>query len=237
MALYTMTIHEVYASYNNDYAAIAADLFKGINYPIFDESYRSVLQTEFVKHFYNMEICYNMWDWWLLELDNRFNDLAPKYNTLWTEEKRILEIGTIEMFGSGRTETYTSKDDNTNHETGTTNITNSTETIPNTNETITNDVRTGTTPFTPYTPDEYVNEISKNTQSTAMTGKTNVETAGDSTVDNTKIYSGTTEYERKVSGNAVDDHNFEILMSFAAGFTSIDKMFFDELHDLFFGLW
>lgn len=50
------------------------------DFPIYDESYRSVLETKIVKHFYTREICAETVGRWKLFLNERLNLIMPYYN-------------------------------------------------------------------------------------------------------------------------------------------------------------
>lgn len=50
------------------------------DYPIYDESYRSVLETKILKHFYTREIGAETVGLWKLWLDTRLNEIMPYYN-------------------------------------------------------------------------------------------------------------------------------------------------------------
>ncbi|MBO7731272.1 MAG: hypothetical protein J6S67_01915 [Methanobrevibacter sp.] len=56
------------------------------NYPIFDESYRSVLETKILKHFYLREICAETVGVWKHFLNMRMNEIMPYYNKLYNSE-------------------------------------------------------------------------------------------------------------------------------------------------------
>ena len=56
------------------------------DYPIFDENYRSVLETKIIKHYYTREIgaeTVGLWKFWL---DERMNRIMPYYNQLYKSE-------------------------------------------------------------------------------------------------------------------------------------------------------
>lgn len=56
------------------------------DYPIFDENYRSVLETKIIKHYYTREIgaeTVGLWKFWLNE---RMNRIMPYYNQLYKSE-------------------------------------------------------------------------------------------------------------------------------------------------------
>lgn len=55
-------------------------------YPIFDENYRSVLETKILKHFYTREIGAESIGLWKLWLDTKLNEVMPYYNQLYKSE-------------------------------------------------------------------------------------------------------------------------------------------------------
>ena len=56
------------------------------DFPIFDESYRIVLERKILKHFYTREICEETVGLWKLRLDTRLNEIMPYYNKLYESE-------------------------------------------------------------------------------------------------------------------------------------------------------
>lgn len=52
-------------------------------YPIFDESYRSVLNTKILRHYYTREIGAETVGLWKLWLNNTMNEIMPYYNQLY----------------------------------------------------------------------------------------------------------------------------------------------------------
>lgn len=52
-------------------------------YPIFDETYRNVLETKILRHYYTREICAETPALWKLWLNNRMNEIMPYYNQLY----------------------------------------------------------------------------------------------------------------------------------------------------------
>lgn len=53
------------------------------NFPIFDEEYRTVLETKIVKHYYTREICEETVGLWKLRLNTKMNEIMPYYNKLY----------------------------------------------------------------------------------------------------------------------------------------------------------
>lgn len=56
-------------------------------YPIFDESYRSILETKILKHFYTREIGFETVGLWLLKLNQKMNEIMPYYNQFYESQK------------------------------------------------------------------------------------------------------------------------------------------------------
>lgn len=53
------------------------------DYPIFDESYRHVLEKKILKHYYTREIGMETYGLWKLKLDDKMNIIMPYYNELY----------------------------------------------------------------------------------------------------------------------------------------------------------
>ena len=71
--------------YNDVDTIIAQSRTKVFNfpYPIFDENYRSVLETKILKHFYTREIGEETVGLWKLRLNRKLNEIMPYYNKLY----------------------------------------------------------------------------------------------------------------------------------------------------------
>lgn len=120
------------------------------NFPIFDESYRTVLETKILKHYYTREIGLETVGLWKLKLDTKLNEIMPFYNQLYkseliefnpmydvdltrdhnlkreeTTKQDAIEKGTTEKTGSVDDNTHTETSDNQNSE-STTDIQNTT---------------------------------------------------------------------------------------------------------------
>lgn len=96
MASYTTqvrTICEMYSTKKRSgYADIPDVIFEAcpkvfdFTYPIFDESYRRVLETKILMHYYTREICEETVGLWKLRLMARLNEIMPYYNQLYESE-------------------------------------------------------------------------------------------------------------------------------------------------------
>lgn len=63
------------------------------DFPIFDESYRNVLETKILKHYYTREIGMETYGLWKLKLDTKLNEIMPYYNELY--KSTLLEFNPL----------------------------------------------------------------------------------------------------------------------------------------------
>ena len=70
------------ASVNEIIEASRTKIFD-FDFPIFDEAYRSVLETKILKRYYTREICCETVGRWKLFLDTRMNEIMPYFNLLY----------------------------------------------------------------------------------------------------------------------------------------------------------
>lgn len=91
MSKYTTELRYILQSHSSssDVNQIIADgrpYVFGFNYPIFDENYRTILETKILKHYYTREICAETVGLWQLWLDEKMNLIMPYYNQLYESE-------------------------------------------------------------------------------------------------------------------------------------------------------
>ena len=63
------------------------------DFPICDESYRNVLETKILKHYYTREIGLETYGLWKLKLDTKLNEIMPFYNQLY--KSALLEFNPL----------------------------------------------------------------------------------------------------------------------------------------------
>lgn len=63
------------------------------DFPIFDESYRNVLETKILKHYYTREIGEETVGLWKLRMNTTLNEIMPYYNKLY--ESELLEFNPL----------------------------------------------------------------------------------------------------------------------------------------------
>ena len=69
-----------------DVISSALPLIFNFDFPIFDENYRTVLETKILRHFYTREIGFETVSLWQLKLKTRLNEIMPYYNKLYESE-------------------------------------------------------------------------------------------------------------------------------------------------------
>lgn len=79
-------------------------------FPVFDEAYRSVIETKILRHYYTREIGFETVGLWKLKLETRLNEVMPYFNQLY--ESTLLEFNpfydvdlTVTHEGSGTDDT------------------------------------------------------------------------------------------------------------------------------------
>ena len=121
MARYTTevrTVCEYYAGLDamapgsrvNDVIETAREKVFDFDFPVFDESYRSVIETKILRHYYTREIGFETVGLWKLKLETRLNEVMPYFNQLY--ESTLLEFNpfydvdlTVTHEGSGTDDT------------------------------------------------------------------------------------------------------------------------------------
>lgn len=64
----------------------AIPLIFSFTFPIFDETYRNVLCTKILRHYYTREIGLETYGLWKLKLQTKLNEIMPYYNKLYESE-------------------------------------------------------------------------------------------------------------------------------------------------------
>lgn len=200
MAHYTITIKTLI---NNNFD------FKMDNYPIFDENYRTTLNEKILNHYYENEIGLETAPLFRFYLNNKLNEIMPKYNVLYNAQKHLLDNNLLF------------------------NNTNVTETLEGSNSTTSstssNSNNNGKNLFqdTPQGP------IS-NTDINNQTWATNLNLTNNNINDTSNASgNGTNEYIKTIVGNTGGKYNIEVLNDIVNNFLNIDLMIINELSDLF----
>ena len=82
MAKYTITIKTLI---DNNFD------FQMTQYPIFDENYRDTLNNNILYHYYENEIGFETASLFRFYLNQRLNEIMPKYNELYRVQKQLID--------------------------------------------------------------------------------------------------------------------------------------------------
>lgn len=230
------------------------------SWPIFDESYRNVLETKILKHYYTREIGLETYGLWKLKLDTKLNEIMPYYNQLY--KSALLEFNPL--YDVDITRNHTGKKTGTealkgnvdingqvivdNH--GNVNTTDDT-TVANTT-TSENIDKFSATPQgaidnlrneTYLTNARMVNDTNTSNGTTTGTTDTSTDSTTDTTTNtttttnNSTTINNTEDYLETVKGKQGTQSYASLIMEFRETFLNIDMMVIEDLSDLFMNIW
>lgn len=228
------------------------------NFPIFDEAYRSVIQSKILKHYYTREIGFETVGLWKLKLNTKLEEIMPYYNKLY--ESALLKFDPLHdtdittsssRIGSGNNERNDNENKNSknNEILGTvqTDIYDLTTTDNGTNS---NMNRYSDTPqggvdelqlkenayLTNATIDNGSNQNTnkkEGTLSRSNSGSNSNEKTDVNSLTSTGNYNNTEQYIESIKGKRSGFTYAGLLKEFRQTFLNIDLMIIDELKDLF----
>ena len=210
------------------------------DFPIYDESYRNVLCTKILKHYYTREIGAETVGLWKLWLDTRLNEIMPYYNQLY--KSAMIEFNP--MYDIDLSTEHSKSFDGNTDVTG-----NSSENYNGNSDTISVDKNNNTTRnLFSETPQGSLDNVENETYLTNATkimdsgnseSSTGNEFNSDRVINRTDktIAKNTEEYMQSIKGKTGGASYSKRLQEFRDTFINIDKMIIDELKDLFLNLW
>lgn len=206
------------------------------DYPIYDTSYKRVLETKIIKHFYTREIGFETVGLFLLKLDTKMNEIMPFYNQLY--KSAMLEFNplydidlTTTHSGSGKNNTVSHSDNSgSSSANGTT-----TTTANNTSWDLYSDTPQGR--LSGVEENNYLTDARKKTD--INSGSTTATTTGTTTGtdDTTTDVNSTDSYINHVTGKTGGGSFSKMLLEFRDTMINIDLQIINELNDLFFNLY
>lgn len=189
------------------------------DFPIFDENYRTVLETKILRHYYTREIAHESVGLWKLKLKTKLNEIMPYYNKLY--ESELLEINPLYTHNLTRTRKTGFESDRTTGNQSTTGTSDNGTVVD-----LYSDTPQGS--LTGVENETYLTNVRKTTNNN--TGQTQFSSNGDD------AYNSTEDYLENVSGYEGRDVS-ELLLNWRKTFLNIDVMIINELEPLFFQLW
>lgn len=212
VAKYTVQIRTILA--NN------GDIFD-FNYPIWKESYRTVLETKIINHFYFREIGFEtveQFKWFLAE---KLNLIMPYYNEHYKANERFFnDFDPYKNKDVTTTETRTTEGESSSQSEG-----ESSQTSEGVNKEIFQDTPTNKLMSTK----DYATNITDNTSS----GEGKTESSGTTTGTAKSV----DEFISKTYGHDGMRYPNDILLDLRKTFNNVDAMILDELDELFLNLY
>ena len=251
----------------DDIIAKAIPTVFNFDFPIFDENYRTILETKILRHYYTREIAHETVGLWKLKLKTKLNEIMPYYNKLYDSE--LLEINPLYTKNLTRTEKKDySSDRTTGDESNVTDTLNTTITdTKNLTDTQTKNLTTQDTKnltntdlysdtpqgsLTGVNNEAYLTNARKvqntGTDSVHETGTDTLARTGTDTTTNTGQNTSRTISSGDDSFSSTEDYIervygyegrdvSELLIKWRETFLNIDMMIINDLEPLFFQLW
>lgn len=243
MANYTTevrTICENYAGYPHFSGEMSvADIIEksrtkifDFSFPIFDEKYRSVLETKIIKHYYTREIGLETVGLWKLKLDTKMNEIMPYYNQLYSST--LLEFNPF--YDVDITRKHNTRSDGTRNETNEnkSNGTNQNTTNSNsTNRNLYSDTPQGA--LTGVETETYLTNATKDMLESTDNSNGNFNTSANGKSDS--VIKNVEDYLETVKGKQGTEDYSSLLLKYRETFLNIDLQIIEELSDLFLNLW
>lgn len=230
------------------------------DWPIFDETYRNVLETKILKHYYTREIGLETYGLWKLKLDTKLNEIMPYYNQLY--RSALLEFNPF--YDVDLTRNHTGKKTGTQALKGNVDINGQVLVDNHGNVNTTDDTTVANTTTSENidkfsaTPQGAIDNLRNekyltnarmvndtNTSNGTTTGKT--DTSTDSTTDtttntttttnNSTTINNTEDYLETVKGKQGTQSYASLIMEFRETFLNIDMMVIEDLGELFMNIW
>lgn len=228
---------------NQTIAAALPKLFD-FPFPIFDENYRTVLETKIVKHYYTREIGQESEGLWKLRLDTKLNEIMPYYNQLYKSE--LITFNPLYNIDYSTTNNRTNNTDKEDNNSGNTDSNNHNEnvgtnhaTTGNTNINVYSDTPQGA--LTNVTDDTYLTNATKDTSNGSNDSNSTNKVDGTANSNYTdKLLSTiktTDDFLEHASGKNSGESFSDMLLKYRQTFLNIDMQVIDDLHDLFMLIW
>lgn len=166
---------------------VATPKIFNFDFPMFDESYRSVLERKILKHYYTREISEESVGLWKLRLNTKLNEIMPYYNKLYNSE--LLEFNPLYTVNLTRDK----KTDFDSDKQGNENITDKTDTTSTTDTTSNRDYSQSKENENDGTYSETTSNTDSLSRTTGSTSSAtnHTESEGDETSTNYELFSDT----------------------------------------------
>lgn len=199
---------------------------------IFNETYRSVICSKILKHYYLREIGTETVGVWVLWMNTKMEEIMPYYNKLYeSAELEFNPFHDVDLTRQHETK-YDGTTDTTDN--GTRDTTSTGEaTSDNTNYDLFSDTPQGA--LTGVDNETYLSSARKTTDSGNSTDKNTTKESTNTT--GTSNTNSTENYIETIKGKQGTESYSDLLNKYRDTLINIDLMVIDEFSDLFMGLW
>jgi hypothetical protein len=245
------------ASVDEIIEASKASIFN-FDFPVFEETYRGIIETKILKHYYGQEIGLETYGLWHLELDKRMNEIMPYYNKLY--ESASLEFNPLDDVNYTKTHEGTHSEDETesvensltgqttrNVQSSETGESNSTETTDGVSRSMFSDTPQGKVNDADVEGNAYLTSVTKDTNNSTVTddreSERNVTSNDTSSYTDSRNISrqngkeGANEFTETMKGKVGTYSYAKLLKDYREQILNIDLMIINDLQDLFMLLW
>lgn len=235
------------------------------NFPIFDENYRSVLETKIVKHYYTREICCETLGRWKMFLNTKLNEIMPYYNKLYeSADHQYNPLYDADYFREGN-KRGEETGQNTHNSTRTDNLKEENNIVRTDNLTTENEIEAENKndhwDYYSDTPQGGLNGIKNNTYLTNVRHTTDDSGGSNENIvqtntgtqehngtrfntgtqmtnaNGTNVVNSTDSYLEHVYGKMPGTSYAKLIEEYRKTLLNIDVMIIKDLQDLFFNLW
>jgi hypothetical protein len=248
MSAYTMTLKEVLETFTyQDATSLNDQIEKGrqaifnFDYPIFDEQYRKIFETHFIRQFYMREIGFETEERFLFELESWLNLHMPYYNKLF--ESELIEFDPLsntklDVTHNRQNDTNQSSTANGTSNNSGTSENQSNQTSDNFNRQLESnnpDSRLSITTNDGEGVIEYASQIEENTQNNKLNadGSTSVRSQTDDTQTVKNDVNSIEDYIENRSGKVGSQSFSSMLKEYRSSMIRVEKTIFEEMQPLF----
>ena len=181
------------------------------SYPIWNETYREILNQKILNHYYEDEIGFETANLFKFYLNNKLNEIMPYYNNLYNAQEKTIQdiLGNVDLY-------EVSKRQNENN-------VNTTSNSNNDSKSLFQDTPQGKINFAKLEDQQWATNYTNNTNEINDNSNSHGENSED--------------YNRHIYGNNGKKYNIELLKDIHNNILNIDMMIINDLQDLFMGLY
>lgn len=217
------------------------------DYPIFDSdtttpetSYKNVLETKILRHYYTREICEETYGLWKLRLCDELNMIMPYYNQLY--KSALIQFDPMrdtDITKDNRHDGNNTRTDNGGVGGRDSSYLTHGHVIQNDGDNWSKYSDTPQGQLSDIADGKYLSGAENNVIDTTTTNSGTDTTITDvsRTTNNTSQFYSTDTYAEHIYGKRSGESYSKLLRDFRKTFLNIDKEVIDSLADCFFGLW